>query len=246
MDTTINERAVIGGNSPPPDPLTVRTDGLVDAANLWAKAIINDQEQADRLSAFLDQLRLAEKEVEDTRRKEKKPHEDAAKAVDAIYNPMKTRLATATGLVRLKLTVWLQKLQAEKVAREQAARDEAAKMARIAAEAAEKAAAEATKGGDLVGATVAAEAAEKAAAEAAKEAQRVEKTAVNLQSSIGARTKSLRTTYHARVVSHLMALQHYRNHPDIIALVQKLADRDAGANAEPVPGVEFFSESKAA
>ncbi len=245
MDTAINERAVMGGNNPPAHPLKVRTDGLVASANAWAKVTLADQENADRLSAFLDQLRLAEKDVEATRKSEKQPHLDEAAKVDQIYNPMKSLLATATNLVRPKLTAWLQKLQAEKLVRDEVNRDEVDRLARVAAEAAQTAAAEAAKGGDLVGATVAAEAAQTAAAEAAKDAARAEKAPVNLQSSIGARTKSLRTTWHGRVVSHLMALQHYRNHPDIIALVQTLANRDAGDGVQ-IPGCEVWKEEKAA
>jgi hypothetical protein len=103
-----------------------------------------------------------------------------------------------------------------------------------------------------VGAQVEAEEKLRAAEEAAKAALRAEKAPANLQSAIGARTKSLRTVWKARVTSHDKALWHYRRHPDVIATIERLANADARAEAarnegiSTIPGVEFYSEQIAA
>jgi hypothetical protein len=194
----------------------------------------------------MDQLRAAEKAVEERRTAEKKPHIDAAKAVDAEWNPLKDLLAKAKALVNPRLTAWLQKLEQQRQEKLRKEREEADRLAREAAEAAAKAAEEAKKAGDVIGATVAAEAAAKAAEEAGKNVTKLEKAPANLQSSLGARTKSLRTYWHARVTSHMQALAHFKNHPKVVELVEQLAEAEAKEDAAPIPGVEFWKEQKAA
>jgi hypothetical protein len=244
--TEPNPRASIGDNKPPPDPIKVRTDELVAAANKWGATDIKDQDNADALSAFIDQLRAQEKLVEEKRKTEKKPHIDAADAVDAEWNPLKALLDKSKKMVMPRLDAWLLKLKEKKEEDDRRAKAEADRLAKIAAEAAEKAAQEAAQDGDVISASVAAEAAEKAAQEAAKTAQKQASQPVNFKSSLGARTKSLRTYWHARVTSHMAALAHFKNHPDVIAVVARLAEQAAGEKAAPIPGVEFYSESKAA
>lgn len=244
--TDLNPRVVEGNNMPPSDPLKTRTEELVKAANQWAGTEISDQDNADALSAFVDQLRAAEKDVEKRRKDEKKPHDDAAKAVDAEWNPLKDLLAKAKGAVSPRLTAWLQKLEQDRQEKIRRDREEADRLAKAAADAAAKAAAEASASGDVIGSSVAADAAAKAAEEAQKLLAKAEKAPVNMQSSLGARTKSLRTYWHGRVTSHMQALAFFKSHPKVIALIEELAEQAAGKDAEPVPGVEFYSEQRAA
>jgi len=240
------EIAGIGHNQPPADPLKARTDNLVSSANAWAASDIADQDNADRLSAFIDQINKQIKALDDAKEEaEKRPHLDVSAEIEKRFKPLKALLETAKALVNPKLTAWLQKLSDEKAERVRAAKAEADKLLADAQEARAKAAIEAAKGGDVVGATVAAQEASRAADVADDAVRKIVTTPVNLQSSLGARTKSLRTFWHGRVTSHLLALQHFRNHPDVIALVAKLAEQSAGENATSIPGVEFFSDQKA-
>ncbi|NFV80048.1 hypothetical protein [Magnetospirillum aberrantis] len=236
-----------GHNLPPEE---ARVNDLVAVANRWIKerSVLADQETADKCSAFLDQINLALKALEKQRKDEKQPHLDAAKAVDAKFKPLTDLLEKAKTLVKPLLTAWLQKLDREREAAARAAREEVARLAAEAARAAE----EAQKAADVIGATVEAEAAARAAEEAQKAAQRAEKAPTNLQSSMGARTKSLRTVWRARVTNHAAALWHFHKHPDVIATIERLASAEARAEAahnkgiSTIPGVEFYPERTAA
>lgn len=243
--TEENPRATIGDNMPPLDPLKVRNAELVFAANKWAATEIKDQDNADGLSAHIDQLRAQEKAVEQKRKAEKQPHIDRGAEVDAEWNPLKDLIAAAKKAVEPRLTAWMKLLDDRKAEEVRIAKAEADRLAKIASDAAAKAV-EAENGGDLIGATVAAEAAEKAASAAAQTAQKTASAPTNFKSSLGARTKSLRTYWHARVTSHMAALAYFKNHPDVVALIEKLAEQAACEKAEAIPGVEFWSEQKAA
>ena len=244
--TELNPRVVEGSNNPPPDPLKIRADELVVAANKWAATPIADQDNADMLSAFIDQVRAAYKAVEERRTTEKKPYLDKAAAVDGEWNPLKALLDAAKKAVEPRMTAWLQKLENDRQEALRLEKERADALITVAAEAAATAEKEAKAGGDLIGATVAAEAAAKAASDAEKTVTKLEATPTNFKSSLGAKTKSLRTYWHARVTSHMQALAHFKNHPEVIAVIERLAEQGAGEKAEPIPGVEFYSEKKAA
>ena len=242
-----NPRAVSGNNLPPEE---ARVNDLVANANRWLaeRPELTDQEMADKCSAFIDQITAMLKDLDKQRRAEKKPHEDAAKAVDARFKPLTALLEKAKDLLKPKLTAWMLKLQRDRDEAARLAREEAQRKAEEAARAAE----EAEKATDVVGASVAAEEAARAAEEAEKQAAKAEKAPVNLQSAMGARTKSLRTVWRARVTSHAKALWHFRDHPDVIDVIERLANAEARAEAaknegiSTIPGVEFYAEKTAA
>ena len=106
---------------------TARIDQLVAASDEWMKLpSIQDEATAKALD---DQLKIleAERKATDTARKaEKKPHDDAAAAVQARYNPWLARLDAAINLLKPKRQAWLRlvedRLQAERRAKEAAAR----------------------------------------------------------------------------------------------------------------------------
>lgn len=62
------------------------------------------------------------------------------------------------------------------------------------------------------------------------------------------RTSGLRTYWEAEITDHAAALQHYLQHPDVIALVQKLAKADvrSAKGVIKIPGVRPYEDRRVA
>ena len=240
---TDNERATIGGNNPP-EPIdgfkTHIEDLLIEAQNFLDGSGVNSEAEADGVSRIIDELRKASKDADAERKAEKKPHDDAGKAVQAKWKPVLERAATAIDVAKKALTPWLEKLEAERLERERIAREEAER----AAEEARKAHAAAQA--DDLAAREAAEAKIKEAEEAEKAANKIASAKTHAKG--GGRAIGLRTHWTATITDRRAALNHYvKTNPDaFVDLIQTLADRDARANVHEVPGVLFKNEKVAA
>jgi len=138
----------IGDNRPPVDARTTILDRIRDqqaAASAWLNEVseITDQEQADRAADFKRQTRGLQKEADTLRKTEKKPHDEAAAAIQSFWNPRISALEKFEESIDAKIGKWLSS-ERERIAREQAA---AMKAARDAEEAAER---EAERASDLL------------------------------------------------------------------------------------------------
>jgi chromosome segregation ATPase len=250
MTEDVNPRAVMGANNPPePTPFDVakeEVDGLYGEAALWLDgAKVEDQKTADAIAKLLNMLRAAEKSADSARKVEKEPHDKAAKAVDAKFKPLLERVKLASDACKKALAPWLEKLEAEKRA--------AAEKARQEAEAKARAAQDALRAADAANLAARAEAEElvKQAKKAEAAASRAEKDTANASGGVG-RAVSLRTVYRAEVADYTAAARHFwKAAPDEMrAFVQKLAEdtvRSAGSNAPTlaIPGVIVHTEKKA-
>lgn len=138
----MNAPATIGHNS---DAFTVARDTVNDAlleARAWCDgAAVADQEQADGLAGILDMLRKASKAADEARKLEAKPFDDGKAEVQARYKPLLTDADRAIDAVKAALATW----QAE----QKRIADEAARIAREAADKAAREAAEARRAADL-------------------------------------------------------------------------------------------------
>lgn len=223
----LNPRAVMGDNRPPPfDPerhaeLGGRVDAFMSVCNeVRAAGALASDEQAERLTDHIAGMRGLKNKVEDARKAEKKPHDDAAKAVQEAFSPLVDRLERA---IKAMLG-----LQSDWIAKKQAAADEArrlreAEAARLAREA-EEAAKAALESGSIDG-EMEAERLAKAAADAEKAAAR--ETKVSIGSATGAgRTISTRTIRKAEITNVNLLLVRYRAHPKMLELLHQLADAD--------------------
>ena len=152
MDTAVNERAVLGGNNPPePTPFEesqAEAIDLFDEAKNWCDGEpITSQQQADALSALLDQIKAAAKRADERRKEEARPHDDAKAEIQERYNTLigntkttgKGILVLATEAVQAVRQPWLQKVEAEKQAAAEAARKAEEEKRRAAQEAFAKA-----------------------------------------------------------------------------------------------------------
>lgn len=220
--------AGIGNNNPPPfEAWSMHIEGLFDLANGIGEAK-NDENEA-QLDELLDEVRKAAKEADKERAAEKKPHDDAGKAVQAKWKPLLTRCDIATDAIKKALTPYR--------TAKQRAKDEAARKAREEAEAAHKAAQEAFQSTDLDDRLEAEAIASKAKALAAH------------ANKIDRQSTGLRTYWEAEITDRKAALLHYiAQAPEAFeALIQSLADKDARneATRRNIAGVTFHERKVA-
>ena len=118
-----------------------RVQDFADAAGAWLDlGKIETEEQAAKLKDYIDGARGLVKQVDATRADAKKPHDDAAKAVQATFRPLLDAIETAIGRVRPLLTDYLQRKKAAQeaeAARQKAEADKAAAEAEAARQAAQ-------------------------------------------------------------------------------------------------------------
>lgn len=224
---------MIGHNSPPPfEAFSLHIEDLYSTASgtLTGEGVQNDAQEA-AIDELMDEFRKAKKAADDQRALEKKPHDDAGKAVQAQWKPLLEKCDRAIEACKAALTPYRAKKLAAKEAEAKRLRDEAEAKAR------EAQAALATAN------TMDLEQIEQAEV-ALQVAQKLSVVANKLDRS----STGLRTYWEAEVTDKRAALNHYiKREPDaFLDLIQTLADRDARSTRAPVPGVIFHERKKAA
>lgn len=216
-----------------------RVNNLVEAANVWAKALseIKDAETAGKCEDFLTQLRAEWGAVEAQRKTDKKPHDDAAKAVQERYTPLLALLETAALMMKGLKETWLQHEKKRIAEAAKAAAEEAERTAKAAADAAAAA-------GTTVQSVVAVEATAKAAEKAAKTAARMAAARPMVKGELSQRSSGLVVRWSAEITDYGEALAHYMDNARIRECVQALADADVKAQKEKsdIPGVKAISK----
>jgi hypothetical protein len=216
------------------DDLWHEAKGILDGAGVQSDA------DAEMVAKLLDALRQAKKGADEQRALEKKPHDDAAKAVQSAWKPLLDKCDLAADTCKKALAPFL-------TAKEAAQRAEADR-ARIAAEDAQRVAQEqlrAAQPTDLA-AREQAERALKEADGATKAAARLDKSKAHAAG--GSRAIGLRSYWIAELVDPVVALKHYREHqPDALkAWLVDQAQRDANAGARAIPGFAINEDRRAA
>lgn len=233
-------------NMTPFEALTLNLDDLLTEARNWADGEpVATQEQADTVAALIDQINQGGKALEAERVAEKKPLDDAIKAIQDRYNvylapltnkAVKGKVPLAVEALRAAVRPFLLAKEAELEEQRRKAREEAEAKAREAAEAARAAAAS-----DLA-AKEAADAKLKEAEAAQRAAKEADKARAHTHGE--GRAQGLRTRVVAEVTDMNAAIKHYwRTNPQHFEeLVQKLADDDARQNRRSAEGVTFREE----
>jgi len=224
----------IGHNQPPPvDAMGLHVEDmfqLVSHTLAGVDAVKNDEQDA-ALDGLLDEFRKARKDADEHRAAEKRPHDEAAKAVQAKWKPLIDCCDMAIAEIKAKLTPY----RNAKIA----AREEAVRIARETAEQNQKAAQEALRQSDDLEARFIAEEQLKEAARLTAAANRADRTATGL-----------RTSWVAEITDRRAALNHYlREQPEMFErLIQDLADKDARneATRRNIPGIVFHQKKEAA
>ena len=235
--TDFNPLAVAGHNQPPELLLFQEIDDLFMEAKNWADGEpITSTEMADAITALREGIHEAGKKADALRVEEKKPHDDAAKAVQDKYNPYvqpkKGRVDMAKSALDSLLTPWRQKVAAEKAAAAAAAAKEA-EAARLAAQEAMQASA-----GNL--------AEREAAEELLADAKRLEKGARRADKA-ATTGLGLRTVWVAVLEDPEKALDwaYGRAADEFMAVAQRNADEAVRAGLRQVPGFRVVEEKVA-
>lgn len=249
MDTMTPPPA--GHNNPPlvdPDmmaDISSRLDEFMKASTAIREAHkdapIRDEVTASRVTDHVAGLRGLAKQIEKARVDAKRPYDEKAKAVQELFKPMLDRVERATKAM-LDLSTdyltWKRDQEAKRQAEERAA-------AEAARRAAEQATAAAAASGDLDAEAEAARLTEEAEKQA-KEAERERK--VNVGSATGAgRTISAVTVRSAvlkepRAGSLAQLFLFYRDRPEVEELLLRLANADIRAkdvDESKIPGIEI-------
>ena len=194
--------AGLGHNNPPEptpyDAIKVHVEDLTETARGFLDGSgVNTQAEADAVAKLMDEARKASKTADVARAEEKRPHDEAGKAVQAKWKPLLESADRVTTICKQALAPFLEAQEAEKRRIAEEARKEAEAKALAAAEAAR--AAEAT---DLAAQEQAAalEKEAKAALTAANKADKDKAHGIG-----GSRAATLRTSYRPVMVDGVEA-----------------------------------------
>lgn len=224
-------------NMTPFDEVVLEIDTLYDEAKNWADGSdIENDEQHEAAKALYDALHEAGKKADALRVEEKKPLDDAVKAIQDRFNPYiqpkKGKVDLGKSALNDVLAKWRKKVAEEKAAK-------AAEAARIAEEERQKAIeAMRASAGDLE-AREAAEAQLETAKEAEAFAKRENKRATT---GLGLRTVWVTEMIDPRAA---VAAMWKQNPQAFVDLAQELAERAVRNGAREIPGFEITEQKKA-
>lgn len=229
----MDNRHNIGGNMPPAiDCFGIAIDELFTLlSDTLAGGEVDSDDKDAAIDGIMDDFRKAAKDADKARAAEKKPHDDAAKAVQVKWKPIIDKADRGVTACKEALTPYR--------TAKQRAKDEAARKAREEAEAAQRAAQEALRQSEDLEAKFAAEQQLEQAQKLAAVANRIDRAPTGL-----------RTFWEAEITDRKEALRHYLGEqPEMfVNLIQELADKDARneATRRNIPGIVFHERKKAA
>ena len=221
------------------DAIKADIDDLRDEAKLWLDGEpITTAAQAADVATLIDRLQKAWKAADEQRDKEKRPHTEAANAVQAKYKPLLDKANTAKEVAKKAQATWLVKLRDE----QRRLADEAAAAALKQAEEARAAIAQANATADLD----ARERAEEMVAEAKAMiagADAAAKLKPQAKGADASRALGLKTVYEPEMEDSLIAMRHYWVIPDrraeFEALMLDMARKDIRSGTRSIPGIKI-------
>jgi hypothetical protein len=236
----------MGDNNPPPYDVEVHdrcrkvVEDFCDAAGEWADLKeLTTEVQAEKLTDFVSGARKVKKMVDDARVAAKKPHDEAAKAVQSAFTSLLDKLDRSIAFAKPLQEAFLRRKKKEEEERKAAELAEANRRR----EEAEAAAARAAANNDvswLVDAEKAAADAEKAAKAAAKPVQAGVKSATG-----GGRTMALREVKTVRLDNLSLVFAFFKDAPEVRDVFQRLANahvRAASWDGIDIPGTTTIRE----
>ena len=237
LSETGNDRIKPGGNMPPELVLFGEIDAYYDEAKNWADGSeIENDEQLEALDTLDKALLKAGQEADRLRIEAKKPHDDAAQAVQDTFNPYvqkgKGKVDMARAALNVPRTKYKAKLAAEKEAAAAKARAEFEEQQRLAREAMQASA------GNL-------EAREQAEqqATAAKAAEKIMKKAEKAATT----GLGLRTVWDVQVTDPRALAGHYwkTRSAEVDAFFLSLAKSDVHSGIRSIPGCAITEQKRA-
>lgn len=142
----MNAVAQIGHNRTPFELISERVNDLYAEAKSWCDGEpVDSQEHADYIQKLMRMIQAAEKDADEARKAEAKPHDDAKAAIQERYNVLIGKTKSVTGLTVLAidackqaLAPYLRKVEEENRRKAEDARLEAEAKAAAAREAMQK------------------------------------------------------------------------------------------------------------
>lgn len=235
-------------NAPPAvDPesfaeMKKRLDQLNELTGEWlAIKELTTADQSRKLTDVVTAARKLAKDIDDRRKKDKEPWLTRGREVDGAYRGLSDPIDLITKKLKSLQAAWLAK-EAEKARKAKAEEDARLRKER---EELEKRAREAEERLDMKG-IAEAEAAAKDLAKQEKAAARPAKVSAGSQTG-GGRTMSLVRRAYAKVVDPTRCFLHYRSHPEVTALLERLATADARIKGfeGTIPGCEITYKEEA-
>jgi len=219
-------------NAPPLQTIGLDIDDLYDEAkNHLDGKPIETEGQAEAVATLLDRIRKARRAADDQRATEKRPHDDAAKAIQAAWKPLLDKCDLAADTCKKALTPWQLKLEEEQRQRANEARAAAEKAQREA-----QAALAASRGDDLT-ARAEAEAKLKDADKASKLAGKLDRAKPQVAGAD--RAIGLRTAYRTEVTD-MTAFARWawaNRREEYEAFLTDLAEREGRRGPVQIPGL---------
>lgn len=218
------------GHNAPPEAVEDQIDDVAAQAASWLSDHgIVDETSSNMAANYRQQLLDLRKKADKNRVDEKRPFDEAAKAVQAKWKPVLEIADNAANALRDALTKWMR-------AEEARLRTEAAEKARQERQEQEAALArkEAENRGDP----------EPVIEEPPLPIEPPPTPKVQAGGQRGRKT-GLRTVKRAVVTDYEKALAHFAQHDKVTALIEQLAQH-AARDGHPVPGVEVIEEKVAA
>lgn len=234
--------APIGHNQPDPFTLFAESidDLLLEAGNYLDGAEIENEDQEAAVASILTRLRREANAADEQRKTEKRPHDEAARAVQTKWAPLLEKADTAVTAAKNALTAFLVKKEAAQRAAANAAAQEARELAEAAAQLRKDA-----SPNSLADQSTLRER-EKAAAEAARRADRLDKA--KPQAKGGERAVGLRTAYRAEIIdATAFARWVWANRRgEMLTFLELVAERESRGGDKAIPGLKVHTERKAA
>lgn len=226
----------------PADPAILFKEEIDDltqeAKNFLDGEPIANEEQANAVSSLLNRLRRVAKDADEARKLEKKPHDDAAKAVQTRWTPIISKAELATSTAKQALAPWLRQIEEQQRREAEVARLEAERLAQVAAEAHQKATGNLEAAEDAERLLKAAKGAQQFAAKADKQ---------KAHAKGGERAVGLVDVFTPVLTDACAALRHYRaKQPEALKeWLMEQARADVRAGLRSIPGFDVKHERQA-
>lgn len=230
----------IGHNNPPPEvAFSLSIDDLYDEArNFLDGEPIETEGQANAVGVILTSLKKIRKDADAARAEEKRPHDEAAKAVQAKWKPLLDKADRVINAAQRPITDYLARQEAARIA-------EAERLAEEARKADEQAQAAMRNVASLDDAERAEELIKEAnkLAKAAKRSDKAKSHVAGVERAIG-----LRTYWTAEITDPIAFGKWAWSHrqPEYLEFLTGLAAQEARGARAPIPGVLFKEVRKAA
>lgn len=242
-DVAAEDEAPRAPRNLPDDPflaLEMEINDLVEQSEKWlATTVIDEKVKADKARNWQAMLQALKKRADEMRDAEKRPHLEAGRAVDAKFKPLIEHSDGASRALKAAYEKWAvteearlkaeaqAKFEKEKAAAEAARREIEAQRAKQMAD-------------DPIAALTSPE------PDLPDIPDKPDEVKVQVGGGTGARA-GLTTVYEPTITDWALCLDHYKDHPNIRAVVEKLvaAETKLHKAATKIPGVEVKAVRKA-